>query len=105
MSFLLLVAGHQATVNLFASGTLALLEHPDQLEKLNGDPHLIKPAVEELLRYTSPVKIATERYARQDLENCGATVPRGGLVLAVLGSANPGRRSRTAPLAPGDIPA
>jgi cytochrome P450 len=37
MSFLLLVAGHQATVNLFASGTLALLEHPDQLEKLNGD--------------------------------------------------------------------
>ena len=105
MSFLLLVAGHQATVNLFASGTLALLEHPDQLEKLNGDPHVIKPAVEELLRYTSPVKIATERYARQDLENCGATVPRGGLVFAVLGSANPGRRSRTAPLAPGDIPA
>jgi len=88
MSFLLLVAGHETTVNLIASGTLALLEHPDQLEKLEGDSQLIKPAVEELLRYTSPVEIATERYARQDLEICGTTVPRGGLVLAVLGSAN-----------------
>jgi cytochrome P450 len=88
MSFLLLVAGHETTVNLIASGTLALLEHPDQLEKLEGDSQLIKPAVEELLRYTSPVEIATERYARQDLEICGTTVPRGELVLAVLGSAN-----------------
>jgi cytochrome P450 len=88
MSFLLLVAGHETTVNLIASGTLALLEHPDQLEKLEGDSQLIKPAVEELLRYTSPVEIATERYARQDMEICGTTVPRGELVLAVLGSAN-----------------
>src|SRR5215218_569872 len=88
MSFLLLVAGHETTVNLIASGALALLEHPDQLEKLQGDSQLIKPAVEELLRYTSPVEIATERYARQDLKICGTTVPRGELVLAVLGSAN-----------------
>jgi cytochrome P450 len=88
MSFLLLVAGHETTVNLIASGTLALLEHRDQLEKLEGDSQLIKPAVEELLRYTSPVEIATERYTRQDLEICGTTVPRGELVLAVLGSAN-----------------
>jgi cytochrome P450 PksS len=88
MSFLLLVAGHETTVNLIASGTLALLEHPDQLEKLEGDSQLIKPAVEELLRYTSPVEIATERYARRDLRICGTTVPRGELVLAVLGSAN-----------------
>jgi cytochrome P450 len=88
MSFLLLVAGHETTVNLIASGTLALLEHPDQLQKLEGDSRLIKPAVEELLRYTSPVEIATERYARQDLEISGTTVPRGELVLAVLGSAN-----------------
>ena len=88
MAFLLLVAGHETTVNLIASGTLALLEHPDQLEKLEGDSQLIKPAVEELLRYTSPVEIATERYARRDLRICGTTVPRGELVLAVLGSAN-----------------
>ena len=71
MSFLLLVAGHETTVNLIASGTLALLEHPDQLEKLEDEPRLIKPAVEELLRYTSPVEIATERYARWDLEISG----------------------------------
>ncbi len=88
MSFLLLVAGHETTVNLIASGTLALIEHPEQLERLESDPTLIKPAVEELLRYTSPVEIATERYARQDLELRETEVPRGGLVLAVLGAAN-----------------
>jgi cytochrome P450 len=88
MSFLLLVAGHETTVNLIASGTLALVQHPDQLEKLKSDPLLIKPAVEELLRYTSPVEISTERYARQDLEVSGTEVPRGKLVLGVLGSAN-----------------
>jgi len=88
MSFLLLVAGHETTVNLIASGTLALMEHPAQLIELKVDPQLIKLAVEELLRYTSPVEIATERYARQDLEVCSMEIPRGELVLAVLGSAN-----------------
>jgi cytochrome P450 len=88
MAFLLLVAGHETTVNLIASGTLALLQHPEQKEKLMGDPALIKPVVEELLRYTSPVEIATERYARQDLGLSGNDVPRGELVLGVLGSAN-----------------
>jgi len=88
MSFLLLVAGHETTVNLIASGTLALLENPEQLEELKADPQLIKSAVEELLRYTSPVEIATERYTRQDLEVSGTPIPRGELVLAVLGSAN-----------------
>jgi cytochrome P450 len=88
MSFLLLVAGHETTVNLIASGTLALMEHPGQLEELTADPQLIKLGVEELLRYTSPVEIATERYARQDLKVSGTEIPRGELVLAVLGSAN-----------------
>jgi cytochrome P450 len=88
MAFLLLVAGHETTVNLIASGTLALLEHPEQTERLRRDPSLVKPAVEELLRYTSPVEMATERYARQDAEIGGRRIPRGGLVLAVLGSAN-----------------
>jgi len=88
MSFLLLVAGHETTVNLIASGTLALLEHRDQMAKLEGDQSLIKPAVEELLRYTSPVEIATERYARENLDISGTEIPRGELVLAVLGSAN-----------------
>jgi cytochrome P450 len=88
MSFLLLVAGHETTVNLIASGTLALTECPEQLEKLKADPQHIKPAVEELLRYTSPVEIATERYAGHDLEISDIAVPRGELVLTVLGSAN-----------------
>jgi cytochrome P450 PksS len=88
MAFLLLVAGHETTVNLIASGTLTLLEHPEQAEMLMHDPSLVKPAVEELLRYTSPVEMATERYARVDTEIGGTTIPRGGLVLAVLGSAN-----------------
>jgi cytochrome P450 len=88
MAFLLLVAGHETTVNLIASGTLALLEHPEQTESLRRDASLVKPAVEELLRYTSPVEMATERYARKDTEIKDTTIPRGGLVLAVLGSAN-----------------
>ena len=88
MAFLLLVAGHETTVNLIASGALALLEHPEQAEALSSDPSLTKPAVEELLRYTSPVELATERYAREDVEIAGTTIPRGELVLAVLGSAN-----------------
>jgi cytochrome P450 len=88
MAFLLLVAGHETTVNLISSGTLALLEHPEQMKRLRHEPLLVKPAVEELLRYTSPVEMATERYAREDVEIKGTTIPRGELVLAVLGSAN-----------------
>ena len=97
MAFLLLVAGHETTVNLISGGTLALLEHPDEMERLRGDPSLIKPAVEELLRYTSPVEMATERYAREVVEISGTTIPRGELVLAVLGSANRDGRQFEAP--------
>ena len=100
MAFLLLVAGHETTVNLIASGTLALLEHPEQMEKLRRDPSLIKPAVEELLRYTTPVEMATERYAREDVEIAGTTIPRGELVLAVLGSANRDERAFRGPRRP-----
>ncbi|HEY6286266.1 MAG TPA: cytochrome P450 [Ktedonobacteraceae bacterium] len=88
MIFLLLVAGHETTVNLIGSGSLALLEHPDQLEKLRSEPAIIKPAIEELLRFVCPVEMATERYAREDITIAQTTIPRGELVLAVLGSAN-----------------
>jgi cytochrome P450 len=88
MIFLLLVAGHETTVNLIGNGMLALLEHPDQLEQLRNNPALIKPALEELLRYASPVETATERYAREDISIAGVTIPRGGLVYAVIASAN-----------------
>jgi cytochrome P450 PksS len=88
MVFLLLVAGHETTVNLIGSGMLALLAHPDQTEKLRRNPPLIKTAVEELLRYTAPVFLSTERYARQEVVIHGVTIPRGGVALGVIGSAN-----------------
>jgi cytochrome P450 len=88
MIFLLLVAGHETTVNLIGNGMLALLENPDQMNKLRGNPALIKTAVEELLRYNGPLETATERYAREDTTVAGVTIPRGELVLAVLASAN-----------------
>jgi cytochrome P450 len=88
MIFLLLVAGHETTVNLIGSGSLALLEHPDQLDKLRSEPAVIKPAIEELLRFVCPVEMATERYAREDITIAGTTIPHGELVLAVIGSAN-----------------
>jgi cytochrome P450 PksS len=88
MVFLLLVAGHETTVNLIASGTLALLQHPDQLERLRQDPLLIVSAVEELVRFESPLDIATERYASEDMQVGGSAIARGDLVLAVIGSAN-----------------
>jgi cytochrome P450 PksS len=90
MAFLLLVAGHETTVNLIADGTLALLSWPDQMARLRADSRLLAqgPALEELLRYTSPIQIATERYAAEPLEYSGVRVPYGSLVLTVLGSAN-----------------
>jgi cytochrome P450 len=88
MIVLLLVAGHETTVNLIGSGTLALLEHPEQLQRLQHDPGLMPSAVEELLRFTSPVETATERYAREDVTIAGVTVPRGGLIFAAIASAN-----------------
>ena len=88
MVFLLLIAGHETTVNLIGSGVLALLEHPDQMERLRREPSLIKPAVEELLRFTAPVFMTTERYAREDASVLGVTIPRGEMTLGVIGSAN-----------------
>jgi cytochrome P450 PksS len=88
MVFLLLIAGHETTVNLIGTGMLALLEHPEQMDKLRQSPAIIKTAIEELLRYTSPVFMSTERYAREDLKIKGVTISRGGMTLGVIGSAN-----------------
>jgi cytochrome P450 PksS len=88
MIVLLLTAGHETTVNLIASGTLALLQHPDQMARLREQPTLIKPAIEELVRFVAPVETATERYARNDVAIAGTTIPKGELVLGVVASAN-----------------
>ena len=61
MVFILLIAGHETTVTLAGNGMLELLRHPEQLEQLQATPELIRPAVEELARYASPVELATER--------------------------------------------
>ena len=97
MVFLLLVAGHETTVNLIGNGTLALLEHPDQIDRLRNDPALIEPAVEELLRYTSPVEMATERYAHEDVTIAGVTIHRGEMVFALIASANRDERQFSDP--------
>ena len=88
MIFLLLVAGHETTVNLIGSGSLALLEHPDQLAKLRSEPAHSKTAIEELVRFVCPLEMATERYTREDITIAETTIPRGELVMAVIGSAN-----------------
>ena len=88
MIFLLLIAGHETTVNLISGGTLALLQNPDQMQKLRVDPSLINTAIEELLRYTAPVFMTTERFAREDVIIRGVTIRRGEIVFGVIGSAN-----------------
>jgi cytochrome P450 len=86
-TLLLYIAGHETTVNLIAGGTLALLRHPDQLALLRDNPGLIPNAVEELLRYDSPVQ-ATRRITLEPFTCSGVTIPAGSFVLALLGSAN-----------------
>jgi len=86
-TLLLYIAGHETTVNLIAGGTLALLRHPAQLALLQENPGLIDNAVEELLRYDSPVQ-ASRRITLEPVSIGGLTIPAGTLVMASLGSAN-----------------
>jgi cytochrome P450 len=88
MIFLLIVAGHETTVNLIGNGTLALLQHPDQLRLLRADPSLLPTAVEELLRYTAPVSLSDERWASEDILLHGKVIRKGELVHAALIAAN-----------------
>ncbi|HYK32498.1 MAG TPA: cytochrome P450 [Streptosporangiaceae bacterium] len=86
-TLLLYIAGHETTVNLIAGGVLALLRHPAQLAQLRADPALIGNAVEELLRYDSPVQ-ASRRITLEPVTIGGVTIPAGAFVMASLGSAN-----------------
>ena len=88
MMFLLLIAGHETTVNLIGNGMLALLENPEQMERLRRDPPLIANAVEELLRFAGPLETATERYAVEDVNIAGTVIPQGAMVFVGLASAN-----------------
>jgi cytochrome P450 len=86
--FQLVMAGFDTTVNLIASGTLALLTHPGEMALLREDPSLLPAAVEELLRFTSPVNHATDRFTTEDLPIGGAVIPAGEWVIIATSSAN-----------------
>jgi cytochrome P450 len=84
---LLLTAGHETTTNLIGNGVLALLRHPDQMDRLRQDPSLIPTAVEEMLRYDSPVQF-TNRILTGDLMVGGKRLGKGQMVLLLIGAAN-----------------
>ena len=84
---LLLNAGHEATVNVTGNGWWALFRHPDELAHLRADPSLLPSAIEELLRWDTPLQMF-ERWALEDLEVDGITVPRGAELGLLFGSAN-----------------
>ncbi len=88
MVVLLIVAGHETTVNLIGNAVAALLQQPEQRAQLQRDPGLVPQAVEELLRYDGPVERGLNRWAATDVELGGQTIRRGETVIAMLGSAN-----------------
>ncbi|MDQ3695171.1 MAG: cytochrome P450 [Chloroflexota bacterium] len=89
MIFLLIVAGHETTVNLIGNGMLAFFEHPDQLALLRADPQRhIKPAIEEILRFYGPVEMSLARYAREDLVLGGQQIRRGEPLNVMIAAAD-----------------
>jgi cytochrome P450 len=84
----MVLAGHETTVNLLGNGLLTLLRHPDQLERLRQNPGLTRSAVDEMLRFESPLQRGTYRITRAPYEVCGVTLEVGQQVSAVIGSAN-----------------
>ncbi|MEU7766549.1 cytochrome P450 [Nocardia sp. NPDC049190] len=88
MAFLLLLAGHETTVNLIGNGTYALLRDTTQFQALREDPTRIPAAVEELMRYDGPVGWATVRYTHEPVRIGQADIPAGELVHVALGAAN-----------------
>ena len=88
MVFLLLIAGHETTVNLISNGVHTLLAHPDQLALLRAEPARLPAFVEEILRYEGPVQVATPRFTAEAVVLGGATIPAGETVVPALMSAN-----------------
>ncbi|MEO3979026.1 cytochrome P450 [Streptomyces sp. CAU 1734] len=88
MSVLLLIAGHETTVNLIGNGMRALFAHPEQYAALRADPGLLDGAIEEMLRYDGPVETCTERLALEDVEMSGQTIPAGSAVLISMADAD-----------------
>ncbi|KMK75228.1 cytochrome P450 family protein [Alkalihalobacillus pseudalcaliphilus] len=85
---LLIVAGHETTVNLIANGLLALLTHPEQAQLLKEEPERMGQAIEEFLRYNGPVEFSTDRWARESFTFMGQRVEKGDHVIVSLASAD-----------------
>jgi cytochrome P450 PksS len=88
MVVLLLIAGFETTVHLISNGVLTLLNHPEERLRLQQNPDLAESAIEEILRYASPVQFSTPRVAEEDVTIGSTTIPRGALAAASLASAN-----------------
>ena len=86
--FLLIVAGHETTVNLIGNGTLALLQHPEQMSLLRANPSLVPSAIEELLRYAAPVNMSSPRWASEDIPLHDQVIRKGEVVFVSLIGAN-----------------
>ncbi len=83
----LLFAGHETTRNLIGNGMYTLLKHPQETAELREKPEMIRSAVEEILRYESPVQF-TARVLKEDIEVCGQRIPKRWSILCMLGAAN-----------------
>ncbi|MCK1351369.1 cytochrome P450 [Bradyrhizobium sp. CW7] len=88
MSYLMLIAGHETTVGLIGNALLQLMQHPEQMTQLTGQPELIKQAIDEVLRYDGPVHRTTMRATAEDVEIGGLTIPRGSFVQVLVAGCN-----------------
>lgn len=85
---LMIIAGHETTVNLIGNGVLTLLEYPEHRKLLMDQPDLIHGAIEEMLRYNGPVEFSSSRWDKEDLEFKGHSMKKGDVVIVALNSAN-----------------
>ena len=88
MVFLLIIAGYETTVHLINNVVITLLKHPEQLQKLRDKPELIDSAIEELLRFDGPIQGTKPCYALEEVILHGVTIPKGTMVIPMLGAAN-----------------
>ncbi len=88
MTMLLIIAGHETTVHLITHAIVTLLEHPNELRKLQENPKIIDSTIEEVVRFVGPVHTTETNYAREDITLHGVTIPKGAIVVPLLGAAN-----------------
>jgi cytochrome P450 len=88
MVFLLIIAGYETTVHLINNVVITLLKHPEQLQKLRGNPELIDSAIEEVLRFDGPIQATKPCYPIEDVTLHGVTIPKGTMTIPLLGAGN-----------------